>query len=235
MKYSVDDWIFEKVPQIEFGIIVVHGLKNRPSTEKEDVQLKRAEQWVKDNVNLESIKTSKGLVDYRKALKAVEINANKYMNSVEAMTKRVAKGATLPRINAFVDTCNAISLRYQVSLGGHDLKDIHEDLEVRPSQEGDRFIPFGEDQREAVPPGEVVFTSGHDVQTRRWFWRQSECGKMTLDTEDIIFQLVGFKGEHYEDFESAIEAIKAFVESESYDSMACFRVNPNQKCITFDK
>lgn len=234
MKYSVEDWIFEKVPQIEFGILIVHGLKNRPSSEIEDEALKQSEQWVRDHIELERIKTSEGLIDYRTALKAVGINANKYMNSVEAMTKRVVKGGYLPRINAFVDTCNAISLRHQISLGGHDLRDIHHDLSVRRSLEDDCFLPFGETERERLGEGEVVFTSGHEVQTRQWFWRQSELGKMDLETQDIVFQLVGFKGEHYDAFESAIEAVKQFVEAEGCDSVACFRVNQNQKCIHFD-
>ncbi len=45
---------------------------------------------------------------------------------------------------------------------------------------------------ESVEAGELVFTSGNVVQTRKWVWRQSELGKMTLNTKDVFFQLVGF-------------------------------------------
>ncbi|SET82787.1 B3/4 domain-containing protein, partial [Natronincola peptidivorans] len=42
----------------------------------------------------------------------------------------------MPLINALVDLCNAVSIEQCISLGAHDLKDIHEDLEVRFSREG---------------------------------------------------------------------------------------------------
>ena len=63
---------------------------------------------------------------------------------------------------------------------------------MRFSREGDKFIPFGSDEPEMVEEGELVFTSGNYVQTRKWVWRQSELGKITLDSKDVFFQLVGF-------------------------------------------
>jgi DNA/RNA-binding domain of Phe-tRNA-synthetase-like protein len=133
------------------------------------------------------------------------------MNSVEAMSKRVVKNGSLPRINALVDLCNAIALREVISLGAHDLRDIDDDLSLRLSQSGDIFRPFGSTEFEDVLPGELVFTSGAKVQTRQWLWRQSELGKITLTSTDIIFQLVGFKGEHFENFESAMHSVEALV------------------------
>ena len=72
------------------------------------------------------------------------------------------------------------------------MADIKEDLEVRFSKQGDVFLPFGADVYENVDDRELVFTSGNVVQTRKWIWRQSELGKTTVNSKDIIFQLVGF-------------------------------------------
>jgi DNA/RNA-binding domain of Phe-tRNA-synthetase-like protein len=124
---------------------------------------------------------------------------------VEAMFKRIVKGGSLPVINALVDLCNAVSVENGISLGGHDLKDIHEDLEVRYSRKGDVFLPFGSETYEDVPEGELVFTSGNLVQTLKWVWRQSELGKLTLGSSHVFFQLVGFE---YTESSSLFEAMK---------------------------
>ncbi len=41
------------------------------------------------------------------------------------------------------DLSNAVSIERIISLGAHDLNDIHENLEVRFSKNGDVFLPFG--------------------------------------------------------------------------------------------
>ncbi|WP_110941656.1 phenylalanine--tRNA ligase beta subunit-related protein [Geosporobacter subterraneus] len=69
---------------------------------------------------------------------------------------------------------------------------MHEDLRVCFSKGAEKFLPFGAKEYEAVEDRELIFTSGDIVQTRKWIWRQSELGKMTLDTKDVFFQLVGF-------------------------------------------
>jgi DNA/RNA-binding domain of Phe-tRNA-synthetase-like protein len=130
---------------------------------------------------------------YRDIMGKSGINPNKYPPSTEAMLKRVLKGASLPNINALVDLCNAVSIENQISLGGHDLIDIKEDLSVRFTRGTEKFLPFGASEYESVEEGELVFTSGDVVQTRKWIWRQSELGKMTLDTSNVFFQLVGFE------------------------------------------
>lgn len=193
MKYTVDSSLFSKIPHLQFGIVIAKGLKNGPTLPIDALYLERAEDAIRAEIPIDQIKTHPQLAIYRDALQAVGINPNKFTNSVEAMSKRVLKGTNLPRINALVDLCNALALKHRVSLGGHDLKDLSSDLEVRFSQEGDIFLPFGETAYEQVPPGEVVFTSGHVIQTRQWLWRQSELGKVTESSSDIVFQLVGFK------------------------------------------
>ena len=65
-------------------------------------------------------------------------------------------------------------------------------LEVRHAQPGDSFIPFGGGEAETPEPGEVVYVSDGQVRTRRWPWRQSEVGKITPETRDLLFPIDGF-------------------------------------------
>lgn len=192
MRYTVEKEVFALNPQLHFGILIGKGLVNSGTTPEDTRRLRDAEESVRQSIKAEDLRSHPIVRGYRDAMEKAGINPNKYPPSTEAMLKRVLKGASLPEINALVDLCNAVSVENQISLGGHDLRDIHEDLEVRFTKGTERFLPFGAEEYEAVEAGELVFTSGDVVQTRKWIWRQSELGKMTLDTRDVFFQLVGF-------------------------------------------
>jgi len=233
MHYSVEPWLFEALPRLRFGILIGSGMANAESGEADTARLREAERDLRGRVAPESLKEEPPVAIYREALQAVGINPNKYQNSVEAMCKRVLGGHDLPSINALVDTCNAISIEHIVSLGGHDLRDMPEDLWVRRSRKGDSYLPFGASEYESVPEGELVFASGPVVQTRQWLWRQSELGKMTLDSKDVFFQLVGFSGEYFARLEEAMAALASLVEGRFGGRARSFVVDEHKSSIEF--
>ncbi len=210
MLYSVDKTIFEFNPDLLFGILIGKGLKNSETLEEDKIRLRKAEKKMREKYIVEQVRELPNVVQYREIMLKSGINPNKFPPSVEAMFKRILKGGQLPFINALVDLCNAVSIERIISLGAHDLKDIHDDLEVRISKEGDKFLPFGASEYEWVDEGEIVFTSGNFVQTRKWIWRQSELGKTTTDSENIFFQLVGFK-DNEEPLYGAMEDIEEII------------------------
>jgi DNA/RNA-binding domain of Phe-tRNA-synthetase-like protein len=192
MKYTVKPEVFELNPDLCFGIIVARGVRNKETSAEETKRLRNAEQRARETIKEEELKNLPIIKGYRQVMEKAGINPNKFQNSMEAMLKRVLKGGQLPTINSLVDLCNAISIENQVSLGGHALEDIQDDLSVGFTKGNEKFLPFGAEEYESVEAGELVFNSGDVVQTRKWVWRQSELGKMTLDTKDVFFQLVGF-------------------------------------------
>lgn len=233
MRYSVEPWLFDTLPDLRFGILVGAGMSNSASSEDDAGRLRDAELKLRRNLAGKELKDEPQIALYRSALQAVGINPNKYQNSVEAMCKRILKGTDLPSINALVDACNAISIQEVISLGGHDLKDIHEDLCVRRSKKGDAYLPFGSAEYERLEEGEVIFTAGSIVQTRQWLWRQSELGKMTLETKDVFFQLVGFDGEHLVRLERAMDALANLIESRFRGTARQFVVSKDTRSIEF--
>ena len=66
------------------------------------------------------------------------------------------------------------------------------EMEVRFALEDDAFQPMGTEDHEKPDAGELVYVSGHTVKTRRWTWRQSEDGKITEETRNILYPLDGF-------------------------------------------
>lgn len=205
MRYTVDKSVFELNDRVKMGILIGSNLKNSETSIEDEKRLRDAEASMRETVQADSIRELPNVALYRQIMTSAGINPNKFPPSVEAMFKRILKGGQLPVINALVDLCNAVSIEQGISLGAHDLKDIHEDLEVRLSRNGDIFLPFGASEYESVEEGELIFTSGNIVQTRKWIWRQSELGKTEIDSSNIFFQLAGF-GDNEED--SLLKAMK---------------------------
>lgn len=231
MKYTVFKEVFDLAPELEFGIIIARGLTVTESDEADRQRFMLAQQQLKEKHAPEMIRSLPNVARYREVLQKASINPNKFTASVEAMLKRVAKGNPLPFINALVDLGNAISIEHGISLGGHDLSEINSDLEVRFSKTGDRFLPFGETVWEEVSPGELIFTAGEEVQTRKWVWRQSELGKVTADTKNVFFQLAGFRDEP--SLQLAMIDVEQLVTGRLGGTAEVFVVNSEQPSIEF--
>lgn len=233
MKYSVDKSVFDLNSSIKFGILIGKNMDITETSKEDKDRLKRAEKTLRENVNKSEIRELRNISLYRKVMQESGINPNKYPASIEAMFKRIIKGGSLPNINSLVDLCNAVSIENTLSLGGHDLEDIDNDLAVRFSEKGDKFLPFGADKFEAVDERELIFTSGNKVQTRKWVWRQSELGKVTLNSKNIFFQLVGFGDDT--SLEKAMNDIENLIEGRFNGNYQKFLVDINNPSITFEK
>jgi DNA/RNA-binding domain of Phe-tRNA-synthetase-like protein len=233
MKYTIDKSVFELNKQIKFGILIGENIENSKTTVSDEERLRQAENKMRVEIKPENLRSLHNVELYRDVMLKSGINPNKYPPSVEAMFKRIIKGGQLPVINALVDLCNAVSIENGISLGGHDLRDIHQDLEVRYSRKGDIFLPFGAVEYEEVPEGELVFTSGNVVQTLKWVWRQSELGKLTNESSNVFFQLVGFEYNDDSHLKKSMDEIENLVINRFNGKVKRFLVDMNNDSIEF--
>ena len=192
MKFEIAREVFDLLPNAYFGVAVVKGMDNQK-------KIPELERMLQENISIcekdfegIKVKNAEAIRPYRDAFKAIGINPNRYQCSIEALLDRIAKGRGFPHINPIVDLGNAISLKYRIPIGAHDLATIDEAREVRYAGSGDTFIPFGNGDAETPEEKEVVYASGNQVRTRRWTWRQSEIGKITEATSDVLFPIDGF-------------------------------------------
>lgn len=192
MKFIVEKEIFEKLPNACFGVVMAKGIKNDKEYPEIEQLLNESIQLAAQRFDGKKVKEETEILPYREAFRALNINPNKFLCSIEALFTRIAKGKGMPHINPVVDLVNAISLKYTLPMGAHDLGGNGEDICIRLAQPGDTFIPFGNDAEETPELGEVVYAVGSQVRTRRWTWRQSEHGKITTDSTDIFFPIDGF-------------------------------------------
>lgn len=192
MKFRVEKEVFDQLPDVCFGVVVAKNINNNKTYPEIKKFLMENIESASQNFEGKKVKQDVNILPYREAFRTIGINPNKYLCSIEALFTRIAKGKGLPSINPIVDLGNAISLKYTLPLGAHDIGEGNEDICIRYAKEGDTFLPFGKEQEEIPDIGEVVYAVGNEVRTRRWTWRQSEHGKITADSKNIFFPIDGF-------------------------------------------
>jgi len=212
MKFVVAEEVFEKLDNVCFGIVVARGIKNREQNDGVEKCLEMSIRAIEKKFENAKVKEAEEIVPYRDAFTKLSINPNKFMSSIEAMASRIGKKKGFPQINTAVDLGNAISLKYLVPLGAHDIDSAEGDIGVRFSVQGDRFIPFGEAEEEILEAGELIYSVGDNVKTRRWIWRQSEQGKVTEESKNIFFPIDGFSDCNYQSVISARDELASLLQ-----------------------
>ena len=193
MRFEVSPDVFELLPDACFGVVAVRGVDNSKAYPQVSGLLHSAIAECEAALAGVKVKESPEIIPYRDAFRALGINPNKFMCSIEALLTRIAKGKGFPEISPIVDLGNAVSLRTRLPIRAHDMGTVARALEVRHARPGDTFIPFGGGEAEAPDENEVVYVSDGQVRTRRWTWRQSEIGKITEATTDLLFPIDGFR------------------------------------------
>jgi DNA/RNA-binding domain of Phe-tRNA-synthetase-like protein len=231
MKFIIQKEVFQKLPEVCFGAVVAYGIDN--SLSKPEI-VKLLEEEVKalyENLKGKNIKEYELITPYREAFMILGINPNKYMSSIEAMAKRVANGSSLPSINGIVDLVNSVSLKYVLPMGAHDLDALEGNIFVRFAIEGDKFIPLGGEEVENVDPGELVYSDSKRIRTRRWIWRQSDCGKITESSKNIFFPIDGFEAANKQNILNAMQLLSSLLEKHYNCIVKMFFVDKNNNEI----
>ena len=209
MYYEVSKDIFNAIPDAVFGAVAVKGIDNKKAVPALAELLQKYIVECEAYFDGKKPKETEDIVPYREAFRALGINPGRYACSIEALMDRIAKGKGFPSISPAVDLGNAISIKYHLPIGAHDIDSLGGGLDVRLATAEDTFVPFGAplddpSAQENPEPGEAVYVSGGKVRTRRWTWRQSELGKITQNTSAILYPIDGFKGVNADKIELAI-------------------------------
>ena len=117
MKFVVEKEIFEKLPTACFGVVVAKGIDNGKSYPTVDALLDESIAAAAAHFEGKKVKEEPEILPYREAFRALGINPNKFMCSIEALFTRIAKGKGMPHINPIVDLGNAVSLKYTLPMG----------------------------------------------------------------------------------------------------------------------
>lgn len=194
MDFVVENKVFSLLPDVCFGVVVARGVDNRIVDKRPAELLQQSIDTVEAKFAAAKAKESAEIAPYRESFVKLGLNPNKFLSSIEAMASRIEKGKGFPSISPVVDLGNSLSLKYLLPMGAHDIDAAGGNIQVRFSRQGDLFTPFGESQAEQLNDGELIYSAGDRVKTRRWIWRQSEEGKVTENSRNIFFPIDGFTG-----------------------------------------
>lgn len=214
MKFIISKEIFDKVDDMFVGVVVAKGIDNSKKYPKISKMLDESIKIAEKNFLDKKVKEDPLIIPYRDAFLALGINPNKYQCSVEAMFTRISKGKQLPHINPLVDLNNAISLKYTLPMGTHDLSRSDKDVELRFANEKDTFVPMGSEEIETLEAEEPVYVVDNKVRTRRWTWRQSNEGMIDDKTSYVFFPIDGFKGFNDDKVMEAAKELEGILKSE---------------------
>ena len=189
LTYSISKEITDRFPGYCRGVVLAFGVNNGPSPHSLVQLLRAAEESVRRQAAIETIAEHPRIKPWREAYKAFGAKPSEYRSSVEAMARRALRNDPLPSINALVDIGNIVSLQHLVPVGGHSMDDLTQDIALRFATGEEDFIPFGSMESEHPLSGEVVFTEGNTVLTRRWTWRQANHTLTLPETHSIEFNI----------------------------------------------
>lgn len=231
MKFNVAKEIFAKFPTACFGVVVADKLdaaKLQGVTEMLAVALKECENKFSDGV-----RSHPSIAVWRSAFASMGLNPNKFLSSVEALNTRAYKTGKLPNINNIVDLINALSLKYILPMGAHDIGRLQGDIWLRISRSGELFTPFGTNESEEVPEGEIVYADDIEVRTRRWVWRQGERAKIECDSSRIFFPIDGFADLNKNDVIAARDELATILQSAG-SRVDCFMIDKVCPTVAWD-
>ncbi len=189
MFFSIEKELFDLFPDLTIGVVVAKDIDNtQPSSEIDNLLTLNIEE-VRKSFTVDKPQEHPRIKPWRMAFSKLGISGSKFPSSIESMARRVLKGDPFPRINPVVDLYNAISLKFLVPMGGHDLDTIKGNIYLKFAEGWEPFFPMGGKETLKVPKGELVYCDDQEVLTRNWVWRQCEKDKVTEKTRNIFIPI----------------------------------------------
>lgn len=209
--YTIAPEIFARFPGYTRGVVLAYEVSNRASPPELVDLLRQAEAGLREQLSLEALTAQPRIAAWREAYRSFGAKPSEFRSSIEAMARRALRNEPLPTINALVDIGNALSLRHLVTVGGHSLDEVKQDIALRLASGSETFTAFGSDQVEAPLPGEVIFAEGQVVLTRRWSWRQANHTLTLPETRSIEINVDGLPPVTPAEVEAICQEVAAWV------------------------
>jgi DNA/RNA-binding domain of Phe-tRNA-synthetase-like protein len=188
MQFGYTSDLLDRCPELVAGMIWIGGIKNHETPAEIDDIMTAAEQLTHERfATPPDIAKHESIAAWRQIYSRLGVKPNRYPCAAEGLIRRVVEAGALPRISALVDLCNAASLRYAIPVAPFDLANVVGDCVVGFATGAESFLPINADVAEPIPVGEVVYQdASSEVLSRRWNWRQSDKGKVSLQTTNLL-------------------------------------------------
>jgi DNA/RNA-binding domain of Phe-tRNA-synthetase-like protein len=202
----------ERFPAFRVALVVVDGVEIPAAPPPaHDAWIAEVATQAASTLGQQELGSLPELKCWRDAYKAFGEKKTSYRSSVERLLKALQRGNGLPRVNAFVDAYNAISVRYRMPVGADDLDLVTPPLAFRIARPGDSFIALGDATAADDPPkpGEVVYADAVKCLCRRWNWYQDARSSIRPATRRAVVTIQSNCSETAGQMETAAEGLCA--------------------------
>jgi len=185
----VDAAVFALRSDYRALLVAVDGIVPGPSDQGSDALLQAAEAAAREVLGGGPAEQLPHVAAWREAYRAFGAKPKRTRNSLEALLRRAASG--LPRVNRLTDLYNAVSVLYQIPVGGEDLTRYTGAPRLKRADGDEPFDTTADGVAviEHHDPGEVVWCDDAGVTCRRWNWRQARRTQLREDTTTALFIL----------------------------------------------
>ncbi len=207
--FQYDPAIAARFPRVCGGVLLVHDVRNRPTSPEQLAGFISGQQQVRHRIGDTPLSQIAALAAWRGAFRAFGVDPTAIRSAAEALLRRLTKAGDIPSINALVDLGNLVSITFALPVAVFDLREVAPPITVRFAYGDERYRPFGAEAVEHPDTGEVAFvdTTGM-VLARRWCWRQ---GQETAATEHTTSVIITVESQHEggeRDVRQAVEALQ---------------------------
>ena len=186
MNFIVDGKLFERYPTTHIGVALLEEIDNSKPSDCAQFLADCCARTFEGLRDLD-IATHPAVLPWREAYAKFGAKPNKFRSSIEALLRRVQKGAPLPSISPLVDLYNALSVKYCLPCGAEDADCLDGELRLTFAQGTERGTCLGEIEPSTCEVGEVAYLDDTGFVCRRWNWREADRTKITAHTKRAIF------------------------------------------------
>ena len=187
MKLIIDPTIFEKYPDVEIGVLDIHGMDNSGHNAEILSMLRAEEARQHELLATTELGSLPEISAWRKIYKSFGSDPHDFLSSVEAVLRRARRGVNpLPQINNLVDLYNYISLKYHMPVGAEDSDKIRGDVRLGFMTGTEKGMALGNDHEEGCDKGEVAYIDDAGFLCRRWNWREADRTKIEETTQNAM-------------------------------------------------
>ncbi len=182
--------ILQRFPNVCGGVILGGEMTVNPTPPALLESYLAEQQAVKTRIGETPLSELPSLATWRGAFRQFGVDPTKYRSAAESLLRRLTKKGDIPSINALVDACNLVSIRYALPVAAFDARCLSGAVTVRVADGSEAFIAHDSPQPERPEPGEVIFIDESGlVIARRWCWKQSVESTAGLETKTAILTI----------------------------------------------
>jgi len=124
LPFRYDPEILPRFPRLAYAALLGQGLRNGSTPAGLRQAYLDEQRRVLEKIGTTPLSEIESLAGWRAAFRLFGVDPTQYRSVAEALLRRLTKKGDIPCINAVVDACNLVSIRYALPVAAFDLRSL---------------------------------------------------------------------------------------------------------------